>query len=565
MTTAIQNAMTRCRAITATAHAAVHRIKSSGGSVNIAPAGGFGALSQFQQQGANRTRYARFRGWVHSAIHALATRAGTQSANVGYAKKQKPPKKLRGVKSVEDQREIDEDHPLLKSLERPNSMQRRPEFVYSFVANLCLTGWSFVIGDKVEGDDGTERWQFYSLPTTWIVPDNEKGKPFSRFKIINPNNPSVGSDTWFYRDQVAFAYIPNPADPLAAMSLTQAQEPAIEIDDKIQSSQTVFFDNGVFPSVIVTVGTNPHPGVAPGVRPRLTAPQRRQVFAAIQGTMAGVHNYGNPAIVDGLIEKIERLQLTQQEMGWEKSEKVIRTRILSAFGVHPFILGEEMAGSYAQAFIVQDRFCERVNGYLSQLSATMTDLCRSLVGDEDLYVWWENAKAVDPQMEDAKWEKARVRGDVDQNEYRSYMGLPPDDDGEQAEIDRQSATAITAIAEKVTGGAITPEQGQALLRGLGLSDKLAKEIAGDGPPEPTEEEIAMEMAGAGLSPDGTPMQPPPVDELATDQPQPPGNPKRKPQNPAAAIDAAAKSLTQAIDYLSKTPSEIADELLASCC
>lgn len=577
MTSLISKAVNRCRAISNTAHDVGLRIKASGGAgISIAPAGGLGGLSQFQQQGANRSRYARFRGWVHAAINAIASEAGQQPVNVGYARKKGAKKKLNGtklmrlprsLKSIEDQLEIDENHPLLKSLERPNDMQRRPEFVYSFIANLCLTGWSFVIGGVKKNKDGTEGWEFYSLPTTWIVPENTGGKPFSRFKVINPNNPSAGQDTWFARDQISFAYIPNPADPLSALSLTQAQEPAITIDDNIQSSQTVFFENGVFPSVIVTVGSNPHPGVAPGVRPRLTGVQRRQIHAAIKGTMSGVHNYGNPAIVDGLIEKIERLQMTQQEMGWEKSEKSARTRILSAFSVHPFILGEEMAGSYAQAYIVESRFFKKVNGYLSQLAATMTDLARSFTKDEEVRVWWEELKAVDPQMERDKHEKAFASRAISQNEYRAFLNLPPDEDGEQAEIDRAALQAISAIAEKVTAGALTPEQGQALLEGAGLTSKLAKRVAGEGPPEPIKEEIAMQMAQVGLNPDGTPMQQSaqPVADDGTAPPKPGGNPRNKPPSAESAVESAAASLEKALGYLSKSPAEEADEILASCC
>lgn len=557
----VDNALTRIRAISNSAYGQGLRMKAAGGSMfNLSPAGGIGAMSQFQQQGANRNRYARFRGWVHSAIHALASKAGAMPVNVGYPKKKKPTKKLNGTKSVEDQLEIDENHDLLKSLERPNDMQRRPEFVYTFLANLCLTGWSFVIGGKKKKDDGSDGWEFYCLPTTWIVPDNEAGKPFSRFKIVNPNNPaSHASEEWFYRDQVSFAYIPNPADPLCALSLTQAQEPAIDIDDKIQSSQVVFFNNGVFPSVIVTVGANPHPGVAPGVRPRLSGSQRNAIFTAIKGSMAGIHNYGNPAIVDGLIEKIERLQMTQQEMGWEKSEKAVRTRILSAFGVHPFILGEEMAGSYAQAYIVKEQFCEKVNNYLALLSATMTDLCRSLTKDQEMYVWWDEAKAVDPQMEKDKLEKARAREDIDQNEWRAANGFPPVPDTDQVEIDRAAIQAVSAVAEKVTAGALTPEQGQAILRGAGLSPALAKDIAGEGVPEPTEEELAL-MQSLGQQ---TGTQPAAGPVAAGKPPKPSKLPTAE-----SAVESAAMSLGKALDYLNKSPIEMADDVLAdveSCC
>ena len=197
------------------------------------------------------------------------------------------------------------------------------------------------------------------------------------------------------------------------------------------------------------MGKQPHPDVPGGIRPRLTPAQRRQVYGAIKKVMSGVSNYGNPAIVDGMIESIERLSATQNEIGWEKSEKSVRTRILSAFAVHPFILGEEMAGSYAQAYVVGERFCDRVNVFLALLSQLMTNFVpvlldkssekaanRKTEANDDLVVWWEEAQVKDPSMEKSLWEAARQRGDVSQNEFRAWMGIGPDEDGDEAAIDK---------------------------------------------------------------------------------------------------------------------------------
>ena len=89
--------------------------------------------------------------------------------------------------------------------------------------------------------------------------------------------------------------------------------------------------------------------------------------------MSGVANYGNPAIIDGMVERIDRLSATQNEMGWDKSEVKVRQRILGAFGTHPFILGEPVGvGGHAQAFVIERQFCMGVNTYLNMLSGVMT-------------------------------------------------------------------------------------------------------------------------------------------------------------------------------------------------
>ena len=399
-------------------------------------------------------------------------------------------------KAAGSELEVHPDHWLVDLLERPNRIQYRWQFTYSFIANLCLTGWSYIVGGKNEEGE----LEFYSLPTSWVQPDHTNGA-FEEFRIINPKNPEAGLNSKpLSREFVAFAHLPNPSDPLSALAPASAQSRAIKIDDSIQSSQTVFFENAVFPSAIVTIGKNPHPDVSGGVRPRLTAEQRRQVYGAIRKVMSGVANYGNPAIIDGMIESIEKLSADQNEIGWEKSEKTIRTRILSAFGVHPFILGEEMVGSYAQAFIVQDLFCQRVNVYLDMLSTIMTEFVQRIEVDDrsekkksipskKLLVWWEEATAKDPSMEKSLWEGARGRDDVTQNEFRSYMNLPPDEDKNEAVLNKGSVQAVAGIAAQTTEGKLTPDQATAILSAMGLPEDVAKKIAGEGAPEPEEEDF----------------------------------------------------------------------------
>lgn len=525
-------------------------LKKAGQLPDVFGAGSMGGFSQYsyQDQGAQQRRYSQYRGWVYSAVHALATEASKQPVLVGRMGKPKTPGSTKQYllpagerdlpqvlrnkmpqslrhKTADSVLQVIPNHTLVDLLERPNRIQYKMQFVYSFVANLCLTGWSYIVAGTSEETGDLE---FYSLPTSWIVPDHTKGA-FQQFRIVNPKNAATGANQPpLDRSQVAFAYLPNPSDPLSALAPAMAQNLAIQIDDHIQSSQAMFFENALFPSAIVTIGKNPHPDVPGGIRPRLTPEQRRQVYAAIKKVSAGEANYGNPAIVDGMIESIERLSASQNEIGWEKSEKSVRTRILSAFGVHPFILGEEMAGSYAQAFIVQDRFCQRVNLFLDMLSTIMTDFAPALTEKSSdgkapkppakgkLVVWWEEAKAVDQQRDQAEWDAARGRDDVSQDEIRARMGLPPDEDRNQAVINKTSIAPIAAVAAQVKKGELTPEQGSMLLIGAGLPDDLAKKIAGPGP---TEEEKAQAAAMANqMGQGGAPGQDPnaPADPNAPD-------------------------------------------------
>jgi len=339
----------------------------------------------FRQQSAVNEQYRRYKGWVYSGISAIAKKGAGQEVTVSRITGQISPtmrnqlaetKGFRNQgffrKKAEREMEVLLFHPLLDILHQPNPTQNGWEFVYNFITNLCLTGWSFVVAG--EGEDG--KIQLWSLPTTWVTPIH-KSRPFSSFKIQNPDN-SNSKGMIFPREQVAFAHIPDPSDPLAAYAPAQSQLNAIRIDDHIQTSQERFFQNGIFPSSVITVAKDGN-----NMRPKLTAAQRRQLLSTIKKNYQGVYNAGHPAIVEGWIEKFERLSFEQQELGWEKSEDKIRDRILTGLQVSPHSLGKLIASSYAQAYVVQEQFCDNINTYLSLLGRMTTSFVSTFEGLDD--------------------------------------------------------------------------------------------------------------------------------------------------------------------------------------
>jgi hypothetical protein len=360
---------------------------------------------------------------------------------------------------------------------------------------LNLTGIAYIVKDF---DDNLNRDAFYSLPSSWITPDHTDG-PFSKFILKNPKTPGGSSaGIALGPDQVAFSYFPNPADPMGHISPASSQFPAIRIDEKIQTVSEKFFENGIFPSMIATVGRNPHPDVPGGLRPRLTANQRKQVVGAIRTVMGGMENYGGIGIVDGLIEDIKRISATQEEIGWEKSEDRVKMRILSAFCVHPFILGEPIGvGGYAQAYQIQDRFCSRLNVFLDLLSVLMTGLVNSNTEDkENLLVWWDASAPIDPSLEWTNWRFARENQDVSQNEFRAKLGLPPDEEYVETFVSPSQAPALIQLLQSMQTNGIMAEQARGLMEAMGIPAEWAKKIAGNDadriPEEPTEDPIDSE-------------------------------------------------------------------------
>ncbi len=506
---ALTKCMDRANSIATTVYSQALRLKQAGMMDKITPTGPvFDMRGQIQTQ----RNLNSFRSWVYSAVNAHAGEAASQPVFVG--RKKKPDKKTRrGLqrksflmskmtssirqKVADEELEVLPHHSLVDILDHPNPVQYRWQFVYTFIANLNLTGRAYIVLDKDE-DGNLVLW---SLPSTWVRPDHKEGA-FSKFYVGDPRRPETFADAEpFDASQVAMAYLPDPADPLGSISPASSQQSAIRIDDKIQMVSEKHFENGVFPSMVVTVGKDPHPDVPGGMRPRLTVAQRRQVVGAIKRAMGGVENYGGLAIVDGLIESITKLGATQNEIGWDKSEDKVKARILSAYCVHPFILGEMLSvGSHAQTYQIEKRFFARLNIFLDMISVLMTDLVRANQEegeDEDLVIWWEQKVAIDKTLEDANWRFARQNGDISQNEFRQQrLGLSADEDDREAVL---SPALIGAIAPLLAAG-LPVDQLRAFLEGAGIDEELAKRIAGTGevpPPTPQPpQEPLVEATGA---------------------------------------------------------------------
>lgn len=492
-------------------------------------------------------RYTQFRGWLYAAINAIAMEGAGQPAKLGILQGADEPQKRAfnrlkqspltkkmpsslAEKSLTEEWELLEGHAFCDVLDNPNQFQTRWQFTYMFLTNLLLTGWGYIVGGETENG-----FEMFSLPTTWVTPIHRNG-PFTEFRILNPNRAAVEQGVILSRDNVAFAHLPNPADPMGALAPADAQITAIRIDDSIQTSQERFFKNGIFPSVVVTVGKDPHPDVpGGGVRPRLSGEQRRQVIGAIRKTMTGVENYGNPAIVDGLIEKIDRLSATSNEMGWDKSEDKIRTRLLSAFGVHPYILGEVVnVGGYAQAAKIEDRFFKKVNSLTEMLGLVTTHFAR-MVDKRKVFVWWEQLVAVDQGLRYTNLRDARKNGDITKNEWRTELGFAPDESDESAEsraplLDTVGGmTGYVQIAGTVAQGLLTVEAGATALATFLQID----------------EALAAAMLQVGVLPQ--PVLPGP--------PAPP--PAQQQDDDKADLDKAVLALNHAMKLLDATPTAVA--------
>jgi len=497
MSTVLTKALRRTESVALSAYDnGVKARRTSGGSLDFTPPSSMSGMTNWQEQQVFSERYGYMREWVYSAINALASEGAGQSPVVarlvGAKPKDEPKNKPQGKKFYDIERmmkmarrkaasvefEIQRDHPLTDLLNHPNEFQEKWQFVYSFFTNLVLTGIAYVV---VSYNDRLNKMELYSLPSTWIKPNHEQGL-FSRFGIKNPKSVGV-EPVMLDRSQVGFAMLPNPGDPLAVLAPASSQLRTLRAHEHMLNGQEAFFKNGIHPSVVVTMAQGPYDNTKG--RPVLQNVQRRMIYHALRQNVMGDVNQGTAFIVDGLIESVKPFSRTSREMGWDKTEERIKSRILSAFGVHEFILGGVVTvGGYAQAEIIEQRFCKRVNTYLGMLSNLLTNLLGSIEGDERIMIWFEECQPTNPERRTSTLLTMRSTGDIGQNELRAEMGFPPDEDLNQAVIQPVMMAGISQVLTLLGQGVMQRGQVVAALEGMGIPTDVAKAIAGVGIPEP---------------------------------------------------------------------------------
>ncbi len=368
-----------------------------------------------------KEQYSHYRGWAYVAIRAIASRIAGQDLFVArVAAKPKPGRKLflpNSLKHIGERLEPLENHALLDAIDNPNPLMVRWSLMHSTVASMLLTGRGFWW--LTETRDGLQIWP---IPSHWMSP----GDPFRGTWKLKPFG-GIEEHEIPGEDVAAFT-LPDPSNPFSSVSPLQSQALAVSTDEEIQNSQHRAFVNGINPGLMIRVGRLP--GMAgtsgEGQRPVLTGEQRQEITEAIKKLHAGTARRGEPLIIDGMIEGVDKLTTSPQEMDFLDSGKQTKARIMQAFGVNPIITGEIEGANRAQAVVANQQFCESINPILELMSQVLTRwLGNRFAADGKLVAWIDPCKPDDPEQKLAEWKAARANGDVTPNEFRrNVLNLP---------------------------------------------------------------------------------------------------------------------------------------------
>jgi len=267
-------------------------------------------------------QYEHFRGLVHACVNVIPMRVSGQRVCVA-SDRAAPATEMKTTKAFGDKLEPLPAHPVLDLLSTPNQLMSGSAMLQVTVASLELTGRALLWITL----DEENHVIILPIPVSWIV-----NVPSTRTRILGfeIRYPHAEKTITIPADQAVYLRYPDPSSPWGHVSPLAAMADAVMCDAKISDAQYKVFERGPWPSHALVVGPQPVPPGAsgPAMRPHLTPEQRQQLVTAFTAAYSGTVALGKPIILDGMIERVEKLSLSPNEMAFLQSAKLTKERIL---------------------------------------------------------------------------------------------------------------------------------------------------------------------------------------------------------------------------------------------
>jgi phage portal protein BeeE len=425
----------------------------------VAGGGNIGPLANQPNLGAIREQLAHFKDWQYVAISAICRKIAAAELCVGYTPTS--PAGLR-TKAATIQPEVLPAHPLIDAIDDPNEAMTRWQLLYVLTAQLCLTGRAYLWFR----DDGASI-KAYPLPPDWVSRDPDT-TPFDPVWIVRPR----GNPTEFRipGEDIAYFSLPDPMDPTGAISPLAAQASAVNLSESISTAHVATMVNSCKPGMVLTVGRHAAPG-AGGVpaasmpRYELTPEQRNQLIGTVNKAFQSMLKYGNTIILDALIESVVPFSNSATDVDFQGGAALAKARIFQAYGIHEFIVGQSVPGSYAQMAVAERVFLDTaINPLLKLIGEVLSGwLGYKFAGPNGakLKVWFRPLIARDDELDLKRMQIAASKPNVVRvNELRAFANLPPltDDEGGDDFVGSKAAesSAIDPAAVKMMIEAADP-------------------------------------------------------------------------------------------------------------
>lgn len=463
------------------------------------PSQGFVFPSQGYQSNP-REQYARYTNTTFACVRPIANRLAEQSVRLG-----RPQKKAKSLKAYElsaipicMRKELRngfvtlDEHPFLDSIADPNELMQSYHLMFCTAASVQLTGKAYwwLVKSKRPG----LLYDIWPIPSHWIEPD-KRTTTGSTYLIT----PFGGTDRYTVDGgDIAYFYLPDPANPFEAYSAVTAAAKDIQSEDAIKTAQKSGFDNGMGFDTAVIVGDIPGPN-GTKQRPELSPEQCEQLETRLNQLHKGPGKNRGVIILDSLISDVKPLSNKPDEMDFVGSSSSVKKSIEQVFGVNPVITGENENVNRAAALVAEETFDKNVLNPLIEMFTQVINaqvLPRFVAKGQKLGAWIDRVEVTDPELRRMQFQLMCGFGMVTHDEVREEFGLPPLPDGAgncrslplnmtivPAEQDERLASgnasaAAMQIVSLVAEGKLTVDAAVAMLVSfVGMDETLARQIA----------------------------------------------------------------------------------------
>lgn len=311
-----------------------------------------------------------------------------------------------------------EKHTVVDLLYKPNPWQDYTAFMSFRMANLHLTGKSFVWKWRNRMGEVAELWP---LPTPWVteIASKNTGEGLLagyRVKIPGREEPVVVPAG----DMIDMRFI-DPANPAGAIGPLHAIAKSWQLDEAKGNYMIEMLENLKSPGMVLKF-------------PRDLTPGERDDLRAMLNDTVGRGRRGEPLILGGEGASVE-MPVPLSDLDWPGLSAEQESRICMAFGVPPLLVGARVAQENSPLSSPNLEAAEKVfyTGTVSELwIADASVLTRSLVwGDklgEDLELRYNSSQVpalkMDMQKEAEICGRLVAASIMEINEARERCGLP---------------------------------------------------------------------------------------------------------------------------------------------
>jgi phage portal protein BeeE len=321
-------------------------------------------------------------------------------------------KSLHAIRPHEEVEPVDDDHPLMQLIHRPNEVYSWQELSYTLdmFCDLCGVGYLWAVPNKLGLP--CELWV---IPSHWVWPRYGKNRLIDHYEI----RPWVGTgQVIFPADEVIqFKPRPSPVHLIDGSSVLQAISEEVDSFESVLRCLFMQFKNGIFPQGAIELDPERY----------TTDPdddQIQRVQAQIETRLRAEGNSGRPIVLNPGM-RLRPLSLAPREMAYPMTIDKLRDYILAGYHVPKEIAGIQDAGSEISMHGPMIQFCSfGIAPRLRCKSAAFTHgLARRF--DESLRWWWDDPTPSVPEQinrnidTDAKW------GAITANEIRALRGRQP--------------------------------------------------------------------------------------------------------------------------------------------